>query len=73
MKKLIKTINYIHENNIIHRDIHSKNIMYNIETNKLKLVDFGIAKNVISNELNLTCCGEEVYQSPEMNNGLGYT
>lgn len=44
LKKILKTIKYIHSNNIIHRDISNKNILYNVETGAIKLIDFGIAK-----------------------------
>ena len=42
-KKLISIIQKLHKKNIFHRDIHGGNIMYDIETNKITLIDFGHA------------------------------
>lgn len=51
----------MHEKNIIHRDIHSENIIFNQKTNELKLIDFGVAKVAFEDNLNLSANGKKKY------------
>ncbi|MBV1906043.1 MAG: response regulator [Pseudomonadales bacterium] len=41
--ELCLAIQSIHDEGIIHRDINPSNIIYSVETNTLKLIDFGLA------------------------------
>ena len=41
MYHLLKAVQYLHKNNIVHRDIKCSNILIN-NTGKIKLVDFGL-------------------------------
>jgi serine/threonine protein kinase/signal transduction histidine kinase len=41
--KLAETLSYLHRNNIIHRNINPPNILYNPETQQVKIIDFGIS------------------------------
>jgi DNA-binding NarL/FixJ family response regulator/tRNA A-37 threonylcarbamoyl transferase component Bud32 len=63
----------VHNRDIIHRDIKPSNIVIS-EDGNVKLVDFGIAKSVDANAMNLTMAGEVVgtpkYMSPEQCMGL---
>jgi serine/threonine protein kinase len=47
-------------------------VLYNKETNELKLIDFGISKKMIQKEMSFTPCGDEFYMAPEMLEGNGY-
>lgn len=47
---MLEVTKYLHENNIIHRDIQSRNILFNQNTNEVKLIDFAVARNHIENE-----------------------
>ena len=38
IKNLVYTVKFLHDNNIIHRDIAPKNIIYNSLTNQAKLI-----------------------------------
>jgi serine/threonine protein kinase len=41
---LMEGLCFFHNNNIIHHDIHAKNIVYNIETAKIRFIDFGLMR-----------------------------
>jgi serine/threonine protein kinase len=45
-QQLLDTVAYIHSCNICHRDIKPDNVLYDRENKMIKLVDFGISKNV---------------------------
>lgn len=47
--KITETLGAINTANIIHKDINPSNIVYNLETRQLKIIDFGIA-TVLSRE-----------------------
>ena len=51
MKKIVEAMNFFHQKNVIHRDLSLSNILYNQETNEIKIIDFGIAKKVDKAEL----------------------
>jgi serine/threonine protein kinase len=44
MARTADALNFAHRQNVIHRDIKPANIMYDADTNALKITDFGIAR-----------------------------
>ena len=48
MYKILKGVQYLHKNNIIHRDIKCANILIN-NKGKVKIGDFGLARNITPN------------------------
>ena len=44
--KITESLAAIHKNNIIHKDINPSNIVYNPQTEKLKIIDFGISSRL---------------------------
>lgn len=67
----ILTIEYIHRNHIVHRDIKLENIRYDCITGHVKLLDFGFATFYNENLLN-TNCGSPCYAAPEIYDNKPY-
>lgn len=74
--QLIDVLSYAHEHGVIHRDLKPENIMLQgdaISGYKVKLVDFGIARLMESNNSALTnkssILGSPLYMSPEQCQG----
>ncbi|MBW4687627.1 MAG: CHASE2 domain-containing protein [Komarekiella atlantica HA4396-MV6] len=51
VKDLLQTLTFVHENDVIHRDIKPGNIIRRHSDSKLVLIDFGAVKEVIANQL----------------------
>ncbi|AFZ60621.1 AAA family ATPase [Anabaena cylindrica FACHB-243] len=78
--QITKILGEIHTANIIHKDINPANIVLNLETNQIKIIDFGIATALPRETLTIknptTLEGTLAYISPEqtgrMNRSLDY-
>ncbi|MBT4761509.1 MAG: protein kinase [Bdellovibrionaceae bacterium] len=70
--QMLDGLSALHKQGIIHRDLKPKNIIYG-NNHKIKIVDFGIAKMVESQEMELTQMGVIVgsprYLAPEVAKG----
>lgn len=63
---LILALEYIHSNNILHRDVKPENLVFD-ESGYLKLTDFGIAKLYFKDKDNsIDTSGTPGYMSPEV-------
>ena len=67
---MIEQLEYLHSNNIVHRDIKLENIIADKDMN-LKLADFGFATDENIEELNVFR-GTQSYMAPEIRNGDVY-
>lgn len=64
------TIDYLHQNGIVHRDIKLENIMVDKQMN-IKLADFGFATNENIHKLD-SFVGSPAYMAPEILDGGVY-
>lgn len=76
--ELAQGIKYLHDNNIIHRDIKPTNIVL-VQNDQseyknigLKLIDFGFSVKNSTDDLQNTVCGSPMYMAPEIPLGKSY-
>jgi CHASE2 domain-containing sensor protein len=61
-----EALGYAHRQNVVHRDIKPANMMYHLETDTLKVTDFGIARLTDSSKTKTgMVLGTPSYMSPE--------
>ena len=72
ISELILALEFLHNNNIIYRDIKPENILID-KTGYIKLIDFGLSKLYKDiNEKMYTICGTPLYLAPEVVANKGY-
>ena len=67
-KKIVESVKYMHEQNVVHRDIKLENILLDRDSKQTKLIDFGFStrvNNAQETKLNFFC-GTPIYMSPEI-------
>jgi serine/threonine protein kinase len=64
-RQIVCAISYLHENNILHRDIKTDNIFLNKE-GYIKVGDFGISKMLTTKREAESVVGTPYYISPEI-------
>jgi len=64
--QLFRALNFIHKENICHRDIKPQNLLCDPATGKLKLCDFGSAKQLVPEETNVSYICSRYYRAPEL-------
>ena len=70
-KQIILALKYIHQNNIVHRDIKLDNILIDLDNN-IKICDFGVSRIINKNDVMLEQCGTPAYIAPEILLNEGY-
>lgn len=72
-KQLLTIVNSLHSKCIIHRDIKADNIIYNQETKKITLIDFGLSRIIGNGESIMNePFGTLGYAAPEILQGDAY-
>ncbi|KAL9656449.1 hypothetical protein ABK040_005214 [Willaertia magna] len=84
--KLLDVLNYLHQHKVIHRDLKPQNIIVKYDKKRLqqdfeneiknitmKIIDFGLAKQLTNQKLTSTIVGTRAYLAPEMIPGKQYS
>jgi serine/threonine protein kinase len=72
--QIINGLEYIHKNNIVHRDMKPENLLLTDENSKiLKIIDFGLSNEFLEGRKLSTPCGSPCYAAPEMVLGKRYS
>jgi len=76
LEVIAKTVDFLHQKGVVHRDLQPSNILYAVEgggPNTLRIADFGFAKQIrAENGLLMTPCYTANYVAPEVLKKQGY-
>jgi serine/threonine protein kinase len=63
--QICSALSYAHANDVLHRDVKPNNIMLSADRRKVKLLDFGTARLLSSDNGLITKVGTDTYAAPE--------
>ncbi|CAD8110398.1 unnamed protein product [Paramecium sonneborni] len=68
MKQILSAVNYCHQRNIVHRDLKPENILFDQKGTEqnIKIIDFGTAKQILSNTKLKQMTGTPYFIAPEV-------
>ena len=70
MKQLLESLDWIHCNGVIHRDIKPHNVLYNFEARKMKIIDFGLSEFYSQGRQMSPNVASRYFKAPELLLGL---
>ena len=66
MKQILGTLIYLHKKNIVHRDLKPENMLFESDSDTLKIIDFRIAVKKKPNKILTERLGTPYYIDPEV-------
>jgi MAP/microtubule affinity-regulating kinase len=69
----VSAVGYLHEHNIAHRDLKLDNVLLDMSTNAIKLIDFGFSTRVVKDQPQKMFCGTPNYMAPEITQKKEYS
>ena len=65
-RQVIAAVAYLHSHNLAHRDLKLDNILYNLDADKVKIIDFGFCLECRDDTKLDVCCGTPHYMCPDL-------
>lgn len=72
LNSVLQGLAYLHERNIMHRDLKSKNILIDLD-GSTKLADFGVSRELNQSGMARSMVGTPLFMAPEVLEGEAYT
>jgi len=70
--QLLSALEYLHTNNIAHRDLKLENILVDEHCNRVVVIDFGLCGHMSKNRPMTVYCGSPAYAAPELIQRIPY-